>query len=74
MTTIRSMKTQIGQITKQMSQLAQIVDEKIGQIPANTTTNPKEHCNNITTEGDKRKRKGDGEMVKVEKEKGENRK
>jgi len=56
MATIRSMETQIGQIAKQMPQLAQIIDEKIGQFSANTITNSKEHCNNITTEGDKRTR------------------
>ena len=54
MATIRCMQTQIGQITKQMAQIAQIVDEKIGQFSANTSSNPKEHFNKITTEGDKK--------------------
>ena len=54
MASIRSMETQIGQLAKQMSQLTQTVDGKIGQFSANTTTNPKEHCNNITTKGDEK--------------------
>jgi len=74
MASIRSMETQIGQLAKQMSQLTQTVDGKIGQFSANTTTNPKEHCNNITNEGDEKTREENGEMVKIEKEKGENRK
>jgi len=41
-----------GQIAKQMAQIAQIVDRQIGQFSANTITNPKEHCNKITTKGD----------------------
>ena len=74
MASIRSMETQIGQLVKQMSQLIQTIDGKIGQFSTNTTTNPKEHCNNITTEGDEKTREENGEMVKIEKEKGENRK
>ena len=72
MATIRSMETQIGQLAKQMSQLTQTVEGKIGQFSANTTTNPKEQCNNITTEGDEKTREENGEMVKVEKEKEKN--
>jgi len=68
------METPIEQLVKQMSQLTQTVDGKIGQFSANTTTNPKEHCNNITTEGDEKTREENGEMVKIEKENGENRK
>ena len=67
MATVRSMETQIGQLAKQMSQLTQTVEGKIGQFSPNTTTNPKEQCNNITTEGEE-----NDEMVKVEKEKEKN--
>ena len=72
MASIRSMETQIGRLVKQMSQLTQTVEGKIGQFSANTTINPKEQCNNITTEGDEKTREENGEMVKVEKEKGKN--
>jgi len=47
MATIRSIEIQMGQMTKQ---IAQIVEEQISQFSGNTTTNPKEHCNNIVVE------------------------
>jgi len=61
----------MGQKAKQ---IAQIAEGPIGQFATNTTTNPKKHCNKITTESDNKIKEGDGEMVKVEEEKGENRK
>jgi len=72
MATNRSMEIQMGQMGKQ---IAQIAEGQIGQFSANTTINPEEHCNKITTESDKNKiRERDGEIVKVEEEKVENRK
>jgi len=33
-------------------QITQFAEEQIGQFSANTTTNPKEHCNNVVAEKD----------------------
>jgi len=44
MVAIRNLETQVGQISKQL------VEGQSGQVLANTQTNPKEHCNAITTE------------------------
>jgi len=44
--TIRSMEIYMRQMVKQ---IAQIAEGQIDQFSANTTTNPKEHCNKITT-------------------------
>jgi len=42
-TTIRDLETQVGQIAKKL------VERQSGKFSANTHTNPKEHCNVITT-------------------------
>ncbi|KAG2409367.1 uncharacterized protein HKW66_Vig0000320 [Vigna angularis] len=40
---IRNLETQVGQLAKQLS------DQQTSHFSANTQTNPKEHCNSITT-------------------------
>jgi len=40
---MRNLETQVGQITKKL------VERQSGQFSVNTQTNPKEHCNSITT-------------------------
>nr|XP_007133334.1 hypothetical protein PHAVU_011G170900g [Phaseolus vulgaris]ESW05328.1 hypothetical protein PHAVU_011G170900g [Phaseolus vulgaris] len=40
---IRNLETQVGQLAKQLA------DNQGSQFSANTQTNPKEHCNSITT-------------------------
>ncbi|ESW12940.1 hypothetical protein PHAVU_008G154700 [Phaseolus vulgaris] len=52
MAIIRNIEIQIRQMAKK------IAEGQSGQILANTTTNPKEHCNKIITKSDKKNRRG----------------
>ncbi|XP_068465847.1 uncharacterized protein [Phaseolus vulgaris] len=47
MAMIRSIKIQMGQLTKQ---IAQIPEEQNGQFSVNSQTNSKEHCDNVVAE------------------------
>jgi len=59
---IRNFEIQVGQLAKQLS------DQQAGQFLANTQTNPKEHCNSITTRSGKIVGKGIGDNLVVEEE------
>jgi len=47
MATIRSIEIQMGQMAKQIAQIANALSYKFS---ANTITHPKRHCNNIVIE------------------------
>jgi len=59
---IRNLEIQLGQLGKQLS------DQQAGQFSANTQTNPKEHCNSITTRSGKIVGRGIGDNLVVEEE------
>jgi len=59
---IRNLEIQVGQLAKQLSY------QQAGQFSANTQTNPKEHCNSITTKSGKIVGRGIGDNLVVEKE------
>jgi len=61
MAAIRNIKTQVGQISKQL------VEGQSGQFSANTQTNLKEHCNTIVIESGTIAGERDGDNVVVEK-------
>jgi len=65
MAMIRSIEIQIGQMAKQIAQTTKGLGDK---FLANTITNPKEHCNNVVTEKEKKNEK-EGERDKKEREK-----
>ena len=59
---IRNLEIQVAQLAKQLS------NQQAGQFSANTQTNPKEHCNSITTRSGKIVGRGIGDNLVVEEE------
>jgi len=64
---IRNLETQVGQLATQVGQLVkQLADKQGSQFLTNTQTNPREHCNSITTRSGKVVGRGIGENLNVE--------
>jgi len=64
MATIRSIEIKIGQMAKQIAQIANGLNDKFS---ANTITNPKKHCNNVVAEIEE-KNESEGERDEKERE------